>query len=256
MRFATKPELALALIERVLGDGVEAAPVLGDAVYGDNARFRQGLRRLGLEFFLQVDPGKHKGWTEPVPTELKRTRRHTRPGAPASRTLMELGATLRPGAWKSCRWKAANGQTRKTRIAWMEVYLGHNLRHSGGELEKAWLVIDWPEGQDEAYHYYLAHLHRTPRRARCLTLSRSRWQVEQYYRRSKDNLGLDHFEGRSWRGFHHHLVLSSVAYLFVLTLYLRHKKNFWVDVGTDAARDPAVLSEIRRLLSLLSNSVR
>ena len=256
VRFATKPELALALIERVLGDGVEAAPLLGDAVYGDHARFRQGLRRLGLEFFLQVDPGKHKGWTEPVPTELKRTRRHTRPGAPASRTLMELGATLRPAAWKSCRWKAANGQTRKTRIAWMEVYLGHNLRHSGGELEKAWLVIDWPEGQDEAYHYYLAHLHRTPRRARCLTLSRSRWQVEQYYRRSKDNLGLDHFEGRSWRGFHHHLVLSSVAYLFVLTLYLRHKKNFWVDVGTDAARDSAVLSEIRRLLSLLSNSVR
>lgn len=56
-------------------------------------------------------------------------------------------------------------------------------------------------------------------------MSRSRWQIEQYYQRSKDDLGLDHFEGRSWRGFHHHLVLSSVAYLFVLIVYLRHRKT-------------------------------
>lgn len=253
--FTTKPELALSLIEGVLADGVEAAPVLGDAVYGDNASFRQRLRQMGMEFFLQVDPGKHRGWSEPVETQLKRTRRHVSPGAPESRTLTELASSLEPRAWRNCRWKAADGQTRQTRIAWMEVYLGHHLRKSGGELERVWLVIDWPEEQEQPYHYYLAHFHRAPRRVRCLTLSRSRWQIEQYYRRSKDNLGLDHFEGRSWRGFHHHLVLSAVAYLFVLTLYLRHKKNFWVDVGTDAARDPAVIGEIRRLLSLLSYPV-
>lgn len=254
--FATKPELALSLIAQAVEDGVERAPVLGDAVYGDNADFRQGLRQLKMEFFLQVDPGKHKGWDHPVKTQLKQTRRHVSPGAPPSRTLTELASSLRARAWKHCRWKAADGKTRQTRMAWMEVYLGHNLRKSGGQLERVWLVIDWPEGHEEAYHYYLAHFHRAPRRARCLTLSRSRWQIEQYYRRSKDNLGLDHFEGRSWRGFHHHLVLSAVAYLFVLTLYLHHKKNFWVDVGTDAARDPAVVAEIRRLLSLLSHPVQ
>jgi SRSO17 transposase len=58
-----------------------------------------------------------------------------------------------------------------------------------------------------------------------LKLSRSRWHVEQYFRRSKDDLGLDHFEGRSWRGFHHHLALSALAYLFILTQYLRAKKT-------------------------------
>ena len=182
---ATKPELALALIERVLGDGVEAAPVWA-MLFMEIMHASSRVAPTGSGVFPAGRSGKHKGWTEPVPTELKRTRRHTRPGAPASRTLMELGATLRARRLEILPLEAANGQTRKTRIAWMEVYLGHNLRHSGGELEKAWLVIDWPEGQDEAYHYYLAHLHRTPRRARCLTLSRSRWQVEQYYRRSKE----------------------------------------------------------------------
>ena len=58
-----------------------------------------------------------------------------------------------------------------------------------------------------------------------LKLSRSRWHIEQYFQRSKDDLGLDHFEGRSWRGFHHHLVLSAVAYLFILAVYLRCKKT-------------------------------
>ena len=82
----------------------------------------------------------------------------------------------------------------------------------------------------------MAHVHRPPTKARCLKLSRSRWHIEQYFQRSKDDLGLDHFEGRSWRGFHHHLVLSAVAYLFILTVYLRRKKNFWCDVGTDFLR--------------------
>lgn len=150
---------------------------------------------------------------------------------------------------------AADGKTRYTRLAWMEVYLGQNLRKAGGRLGKA-VVGDRLAARARAGLSLLpAHLHRPPQRAPCLKMSRSRWQIEQYYQRSKDDLGLDHFEGRSWRGFHHHLVLSSVAYLFVLIVYLRHKKNFWVDVGTDAARDPAVLGEMGRLLRLLSHQV-
>src|ERR1039458_4174561 len=112
---------------------------------------------------------------------------------------------------------------------------------------------DWPTGEPEPYHYYLAYLHRSPTKARCLKLSRSRWHIEQSYQRSKDDWGLDHFEGRSWRGFHHHLVLSAIAYLFILTTYLRRKKNFWCDVGTDSARDPALAGEIERTLSFLRN---
>ena len=113
------------------------------------------------------------------------------------------------------------------------------------------MVVDWPKGAKEPYHCYLAHFHREPSKALCLKLSRSRWHVEQYFQRSKDDLGLDHYEGRSWRGFHHHLVMSAIAYLFILTTYLAAKKNFWSDVGEDPGSDPALAAEIDRTLSLL-----
>jgi hypothetical protein len=97
----------------------------------------------------------------------------------------------------------------------------------------------------------MAHFKTPPHKARCLKLSRSRWHIEQYFQRSKDDLGLDHYEGRSWLGFHHHLALSAVAYLFMLVIYLRAKKNFWCDVGSGLESDPPVAGEIDRLLSLL-----
>jgi SRSO17 transposase len=98
-------------------------------------------------------------------------------------------------------------------------------------------------------------LHRAPSKARCLTLSRSRWHVEHYFQRSKDDLGLDHYEGRSWRGFHHHLVLSAIAYLFILTTYLESKKKFWAELGEDPGSDPTVAAEVDRVRSLLPRNL-
>lgn len=252
--FRTKPELGLELIRQARGDGVPPAPVLGDCVYGDSPEFRQGLRELGMEFFLQVS-ARHKAWTHPVSTARKRVRHYPVKGTPPAQTLAEMAAAFPAGEWKACSWRAAHGQTRHTRLAWCEVYLQHKLREGDAELERVWLVVDWPADAAEPYHYALAHLHQPPRRARCLRLSRSRWHIEQYFQRSKDDLGLDHFEGRTWRGFHHHLALSALAYLFILTRYVRTNKNFWCDVGTDSASDPALAGEENRLLHLLRNEI-
>lgn len=252
--FRTKSELALKLIEQAHADGVSAAPVLGDSAYGDSAEFRQGVRGLGMEFFLQVEP-THKAWTEPVALERKRTRYALASNVPPARTLAEIVAGLPPQQWKACGWKAASGRMRRTRLSWCEVYLEHRLRQEGKEPEQAWLVVDWPADASAPYHYYLAHLHRPPSKARCLKLSRSRWHVEQYFQRAKDDLGLDHFEGRSWRGFHHHLALSAVAYLFILVQYVRTKKNFWCDVGADPPSDSALAGEGERLLQLLRDQI-
>lgn len=254
--FQTKPRLALDIVRQARADGVALAPVLGDSVYGDNAEFRQGLREVGMEFFLQVDPGKHLGWDQAVPTELKRTRRHVSAAAPPAQTLTDLTRAISSSQWKACSWKAADGTTRRTRLAWQEVFLQQGLRQAPGELEKVWLVVDWPAGDPEPYHHYLALLHRPLTKALCLKLSRSRWHIEQYFQRSKDDLGLDHFEGRSWRGFHHHLVLSALAYLFILTVYLRAKKNFWCDVGTDSPDDAALSGEADRLLQVVRHQIR
>jgi SRSO17 transposase len=254
VKFQTKPQLGLELIRRALADGVPPAPLVGDCVYGDSPEFRAGVRELEMEFFLQVTP-THKAWTHPVPTHPKRVRRYVAPDVPPARTLAEIAAAFPASQWKTCSWHGADGETRHTRLAWAEVYLQHRLRQGEGDLERAWLVVDWPAGDPGPYHYYLAHLHRPPAKARCLKLSRSRWHIEQYFQRSKDDLGLDHFEGRSWRGFHHHLVLSALAYLFILTRYVRTKKNFWCDVGTDSPLDPALADESDWILQLLWNEV-
>ena len=101
----------------------------------------------------------------------------------------------------------------------------------------------------------MAHLKAQPNKARCLRLSRSRFQIEQYFQRDKDDLGLDHFEGRSWRGFHHHLALAAVAYIFVLLSYLETKKKFWIYVGGSTPGDSAVAGALNRLLSVLPHEV-
>jgi len=255
--FATKSQIALQLIEQALADQVAPAPVLGDAAYGDSFAFRQRLRELNLEFFLQVTPEEHFGWTQEVPTVLKGKYRKLADQklAASARHLMDIARSLPTGAWKYCSWTTAGGQRHRTRIAWQEVFLARGLKEADGKLEKLWLVVDWPQEAKEPYHCYLADFHRQPSKARCLKLSRSRWHVEQYFQRSKDDLGLDHYEGRSWRGFHHHLVMSAIAYLFILTIYLEAKKNFWSDVGEDPRSDPALAAEIDRTLSLLPEDI-
>jgi SRSO17 transposase len=253
--FQTKIEIALDLIREALAHGVARAPVLADSLYGDSTDFRATLRGLGCEFFVQVSGLKQKAWSTPVVTERKTRRHHVVAATPPSQTLAEIVAGFKAGDWQACQWKATDGQTRHTRVAWHQVYLAHSLRRAEGKPEAAWLVVDWPAGQAEPYHYYLAHFKSEPTKARCLRLSRSRFHIEQYFQRAKDDLGLDHFEGRSWRGFHHHLVLSALAYLFVLVVYLRAKKNFWCDVGTDAQSDPTVAAEVDRLLLLLPKRI-
>lgn len=253
--FATKPEIALELMAAALADGVPRAPVLGDFVYGINGPFRDGLRGLGMEFFLQIDQGQLSGWAYPVELEKQHKYWHIKPGQPPAQGLAALWSQQKTVHWHAVTWKAAGGQTRRTRLAWLRVYLPSALERGADQLEALWLVADWPAGEKEPYHFYLAHLHRPPTASRCLRLSRSRWNIEQYFQRAKDDLGLDHYEGRSWRGFHHHLAMAVVAYLFVAAVYLRAKKNFWCDVGTDTASDATVVTEADRLLQLLRDDL-
>jgi len=255
MTFATKPQIALALIAAALADGVPKAPVLGDYAYGINGEFRDGLKRMGLEFFLQTDLGQLVGWARPVAVEKKRLHWHVRAGQPPAKTLAALWQEQKSVDWHAVSWKAADGKTRRTRLGWLKVYLSSALERGADALEEVWLVVDWPAGEAQPYHYNLAHFHRPPAPSRCLRLSRLRWNIEQYFQRTKDDLGLDHFEGRSWRGFHHHLMMAVLAHLFVAVVFLRAKKNFWCDVGTDAEGDAAVAAETNRLLQLLRNTI-
>jgi SRSO17 transposase len=255
VEFQTKPAMALDLIKEIVADGVSPAPVLGDEVYGAASELRRGLRELGLEYFLNAGDDL-LAWTQPVKTRLAKKYWGVAEAQPEAVSLGALSRSFTKAQWHSVAWRAADGSQRKTRIAWVPVYVLSDLDRQTGQWPQTWLVVDWPEGDPEPYHLYLSHFKSGPTAKRCLRLSRGRFPVEQYFQRGKSDLGLDHYEGRSWRGFQHHLVLAAVAYLFVTVVYLRSKKNFWCYVGTGAARDTAVVGAFDRLLSLLRDGIQ
>jgi len=254
VEFQAKPAIALDLLKAVLADGVSPAPVLGDEVYGASSELRRELWRLGLEYFLNAG-GELLAWPQPVKTRLAKKYWGVAEDKPPASSLAALSKAITKTQWHPVAWRAADGTKRHTRIAWLPVYVLSDLDRDTGEWPETWLVVDWPEGDPDPYHLYLARLKNQPTPTRCLRLSRGRFPIEQFFQRDKTDLGLDHYEGRSWQGFHHHLVLAAVAYLFVMVIFLRAKKNFWCYVGKGSARDPAVVGPVDRMLSMLRNKL-
>jgi len=254
VEFLTKPRIAWQLIQQAMADGVPKAPVLGDSVYGDAGQLRKALRDHGMEYFFQVEE-RLLAWTQPVKIERPGKYWRVAEGQPEALAIRAIAEQIPSQQWKTGCWKDAQDQQQTTRIAWLPIYLLSDLNQETGHWPQTHLVVDWPEGKPDPYHCYVVHLQAKPSKARCLRLSRSRFQIEQYFQRDKDDLGLDHFEGRSWRGFHHHLALAAVAYSFVLLVYLESKKKFWVYVGGSTTGDSAVASAVNRLLSVLPHKV-
>jgi SRSO17 transposase len=252
--FQTKPQIAADLIEEALADGVTAAPILGDSVYGNAPELRERIRGLALEYFLNGEES-WLAWTErPKLTQGPKFWSVSQQAAPGQR-LRQLAQGFKPRHWQAASWQAADGEQRTTRLAWRTVYLHGDLNEKTGRWPACWLVADWPQGQADPCHVYVAWLKQPPAKGRILRLSRGRWPIEQYFQRGKDDLGLDHYEGRGWRGFHHHLTMAALAYLFVVVDFLRSKKNFRPDVGTGLASDAAIAGAFTRLLSLLPDGI-
>jgi SRSO17 transposase len=254
VEFQSKPAIALELLKQIVADGVSRAPVLGDEVYGTSSELRRGLRGLGVEYFFHAGD-ELLAWTKPVKARLGRKHWGVAQGQPKPCRVPALGQGLAKRKWQAAAWRAADGTKRHTRIGWLPVYLLSDLDTKTGDWPQTWLVVDWPADHSEPFRIYTAWFKAAPNKNHCLRLSRARCTVEQFFQRDKTDLGLDHYEGRSWRGFHHHLVLAALAYLFVTTIFLRSKKNIWCYVGSGAACDPAVAHTINRLLPLLENKL-
>jgi SRSO17 transposase len=246
----TKPKIAYHLLLKMLKDGVAVAPVLADNVYGRSYGFRERLRELKLEYCLQVTGKWLKGRAGKPGSLEERWRRHDAHDDDPARTLLQLVGDFKAADWVNVSWKADDGSTARTRLAWRGIWLSRG-RYPEPEPEKAWLLVDWPRDERKPYNCFLLHLRRPPTKALCLRLSRDRGHMEQYFLRGKKDLGLDHYEGRSLQGFQHHLVLSALAYLFVALCNHRSKKTSTPDLGEGIPRDPAVAGEIERLLHLM-----
>jgi SRSO17 transposase len=215
----TKHEIALELLDRVRGEGLPGRAVVADAGYGVSGPFRAGLDARGLDYIVGVTGElvvftEHPQWIRPAkPSRGRpRTRSHLAPNNPPPVSLATIADRLprRRVAWR----EGAKGKL-SGRFAWVRVWPGHGWATGDcADAEPLWLLIE--EQGDGKLKFALSNMPANTSCIAAVRLWKSRWPVEQGYQQLKEELGLDHFEGRSWRGFHHHAAMTVLAYGFLL----------------------------------------
>jgi SRSO17 transposase len=216
----TKPQIALELIDRVRAEGLPGSVVVADAGYGVSQDFRDGLAARELRYVVGVKGEAVVFPAEPAwadrprrgPTGPAPTRKALAPGSPAPVPIAELAARL---PRRKVTWRAGTRGKLAARFAWVRVWPGHDW-HEGkcAGADPVWLLVE--EQADGQLKYALSNLPADTSCRKAVRLWKSRWPVEQGYQQLKEELGLDHFEGRSWRGFHHHAAMTFLAYGFLL----------------------------------------
>ena len=228
--FKTKPELGVELVERAAGWEIPKAPLLGDQAYGDDSKLRARLDGSDLEYVLSVGPSASVFEPEAVfsvPERKGETGRPTSRLRPdrEPRSIGELVADLGPGQLQDVAFRdGPEGEPVSSRFAFLRVRALKDW-HSGAaeEPREEWLIAEWPRGAEAPTDYWLSNLPEDTEPERLVRLARMRWKIELDYRQLKGELGLDHYEGRSWLGWHHHTALVTAAHGF-LTLERLHPK--------------------------------
>ena len=218
--FRTKPQLAAALAERASAWELPAAPILADCAYGDDTAFRTRLHALEREYVLAVSAQISVYGPETtfaVPERQGRTGRPrsvARPDRKPER-VPALAERLPATAWQTlpCRTTPA-GEDVEGRFAFLRFVATHPVRNDQPPREE-WLIVEWPADAEAPSDYWLANLPADTDPERLARLARLRWTIELDYRQLKGELGLDHYEGRSYPGFHHHCALVTCAHAFL-----------------------------------------
>jgi SRSO17 transposase len=219
--FQTKPQLASELVERASGWELPAAPILADCAYGDDSAFRTRLHALEREYLLAVSAQASVYGPETtfrVPERNGKVGRRRSVARPDQRpeSLRALAERLPARAWKTitCR-TTPSGEDSASRFAFVRVVATHPVRTDCLPPREEWLIIEWPAGAEAPTDYWLSNLPARTSRERLARLARLRWTIELDYRQLKGELGLDHYEGRSYPGFHHHCTLVTAAHGFL-----------------------------------------
>jgi SRSO17 transposase len=222
LRFQEKWRLALTLVRRARAAGLTFTAVLADAAYGDVTAFREALHRLNLAYavgissHLTVFPGTPR---------MVAPEAATRRGRPPTRfrlldtalpiAVSKVAATLPARAWRRVTWQNEQQPTRwRAEFAALRVTPAHDWRQ-GRLSPEVWLLCQRPVGSVKVAKYFFLHLPATTALKRLVWIAHQRWAIEQQYQQLKDELGLDHFEGRTYPGWNRHLVLTAVAYTFL-----------------------------------------
>ena len=221
--FATKPAIALEQIRQVVADGVPRGVVVSDAGYGNDTDFRDGITAQGLLYVAGIQ-GTTTLWapgTGPLPAKPwsgrgrppKRLRRDPEHQPLAAKAL---ALALPASTWQTVRWREGTAGALASRFAAIRVCPAHRDTERAEPHAEEWLLVEWPEGEKEPTKYWLSTLAGTVGIEELVAIAKLRWRIERDFEELKQELGLGHFEGRGWRGFHHHASLCIAAYGFLV----------------------------------------
>jgi SRSO17 transposase len=211
--FKTKPEIALEQIRWACEMGLPGDLALVDAGYGHDSKLRTGITELGKVYVAGIQPqtlvwapGRQRG---PAPKKGRRD-------APNAISVKNVALRLRAKAWRTIAWREGTNERLSSRFARLRVHVASSHERSP-KPAKEWLLIEWPEGEDEPTKYWLSTLPQNIPFRDLVDAAKLRWRIERDYEELKQEVGLGHFEGRGWRGFHHHATLCIAAYGFLIS---------------------------------------
>ena len=232
--FATKPAIALGQIRQALADGVPPGVVVTDAGYGNDTGFRDGVTARGLPYVAGIRgtttlwppgagplPAKPRSGRGRPPKRLRRDAEH-RP-LPAEALTLGLPAS----AWRAVTWREGTAGELASRFAAVRVRPAHHDTCRSEPRAEEWLLAEWPEGEEGPTRYWLSTLPEAATLEELVATARLRWRIERDFEELKQELGLGHFEGRGWRGFHHHASLCIAAYGFLVAERCRFSPPGW-----------------------------
>src|SRR6266545_1680391 len=223
VEFQTKPAIALDQIRAAVAANLDRGIVLADAAYGINTEFRDGLTELELQYVVGVQssmtvwepgkqplPAKPRGKMGRPPRLLQRTTDHQ----PVS--VKQLAMSLPTTAFRELTWREGTDRKLQSCFAAVRVRPAHRDYEQAEPHQEEWLLIEWPREEKEPTKYWVSTLPPTTKLKALIKMAKHRWIIERDYEELKQELGLGHFEGRNWRGFHHHATLCIAAYGFLV----------------------------------------
>lgn len=216
IKFKTKPEIALEQIRGACESGLPRGVALMDAAYGRDARLRAGMTELGVPYVVGIVPTILMWAPGHAPRRMDKPMNNTgRRDEPELVSAKKVALGLPKQAWRTVTWREGSADRLSSRFARVRVRVGYN-KLIPEKLSPEWLLIEWPQGEAEPTKYWLATLPENVRFERLVDLAKLRWRIERDYQELKQEVGLGHYEGRGWRGFHHHATLCIAAYGFLI----------------------------------------
>lgn len=207
LEFKTKPQLALDMMRRAVNAKLPRGVVLADSAYGTSVAFRDGIRELGLHFAVGVDPQTSVWLLDSAGTRSE--------GAASVRDVASALDEL--GEFRRCTWRQGTKEDLSARFAARRVVPAYDdPSRAADQREELWLLVEWRDGEAEPANYFLSSLPKRWTKKQLIRSVMQRWRTERIYEDLKGELGFDHYEGRSFRGWHHHVTVVLCCYAFVV----------------------------------------